>query len=774
MSKIITRIFFILIFFTSFELFADIKPGSLTGLILDNETKGIVSGVNIILEYKKSSDRFKTESDLSGRYSFQGIPSGDYQLRITRLGYKTSIVDIFLDDGEDKKYDVYISPVEIEIEKINVTATKTEQTLQQTPSSISLVLSEEIKNKNKTTFDQVLEDVQGVTVNRTSGINVSALSIRGSSDVAGGGIGNRVLLLLDGRPSLTGDSKGALWSLIPVSIIERTEVVKGAFSSLYGSSAIGGVINVITKKPTYKPYTAVSFNAGFYEKLSDSLKFSDKLQSFKGINLMHSNSLKKISYLFNIDYKQNDGYAQQNDYRFYSGLGKFTFDLFGNRDLEFTLQYTNSESGYPHYWRQDPGKPADPFKVNPVYNGDKINKETQSIDVFYKAIPNSKTKYTSRFYYYKLYSKSSYNPQNPVSLAYGTPGQPFDNFITSYNFGNISQLDYNISDRHYAITGIDLQWNIVRSSPADILYGNQQQYNLGYFVQDQWNILLNRDREPVLSTTIGARFDLNKFIGSFEEKKVSPKISLLFDPGVKSGILDNTTYRILVGKAFRSPSIAELFFKKELFGGFDFVYNPNLKPEDMLSFEAGFRKQYKARFTLDVAAFINLYDNLIQYVNIGGAINGPFQVQNVAKAQIRGIEASVEYHSSFRMTNRLFKYSVNFDYTYIDAKDLSANRTDDFLPYKPRHVINGGVNLNFYGFNYNVNGRFVSKIDEVIFYKYEEPKSYFLLNMKLSKSITDKISIFAAVNNLTNKFYQELERIPAPNRNYNAGMNIEF
>lgn len=774
MLKITARIFFILILFTNLELFADTKPGSLTGLILDNETKGIVTGANIILEYKKSSDRFKTESDLSGRYSFQGIPAGDYQLRITRLGYKTSIVDIYLDDGEDKKYDVYVNPVEIEIEKINVTATKTEQTLQQTPSSISLVLSEDIKNKNKTTFDQVLEDVQGVTVNRTSGINVSALSIRGSSDVAGGGIGNRVLLLLDGRPSLTGDSKGALWSLIPVSIIERTEVVKGAFSSLYGSSAIGGVINVITKKPTYKPYTAVSFNAGFYEKLSDSLKFSNKLQSFKGINLMHSNSLKKISYLFNVDYKQNDGYAQQNDYRFYSGLGKFTFDLFGNRDLEFTVQYTNSESGYPHYWRRDPGKPADPFMVNPFYIGDKINKETQSIDIFYKAIPNSKTKYTSRFYYYKLYSKSSYNPQNPVTLAYGTPGQPFDNFITSYNFGNISQLDYNMSDRHYAITGIDLQWNVVRSSPADILYGNQQQYNLGYYIQDQWNIILNRDREPVLSTTLGARFDLNKFIGSFEEKKISPKISLLYDPGIKSGIFDNTTYRILVGKAFRSPSIAELFFKKELFGGFDFVYNPNLKPEDMLSFEAGFRKQYKARFTLDVAAFVNLYDNMIQYVNIGGNINGPFQVQNVAKAQISGIEASVEYHSSFRMSDRLFKYSVNFDYTYIDAKDLSANRTDDFLPYKPRHIINGGVNLNFYGFNYNVNGRFVSKIDEVIFYKYEEPKSYFLLNMKLSKSITDKISIFAAVNNLTNKFYQELERIPAPNRNYNAGMNIEF
>ena len=113
-----------------------------------------------------------------------------------------------------------------------------------------------------------MSTVQGVTVFKTSGINVQSLSIRGSSDVAGGGIGNRVLLLLDGRPSLTGDSKGALWSLIPISIIERTEVVKGAFSSLYGSSAIGGVVNVITKKPTYKPFTSVNFNYGFYEKLS--------------------------------------------------------------------------------------------------------------------------------------------------------------------------------------------------------------------------------------------------------------------------------------------------------------------------------------------------------------------------------------------------------------------------------------------------------------------------------------------------------------------------
>ncbi len=192
-----------------------------------------------------------------------------------------------------------------------------------------------------------MEEVQGVTINRSSGINVNSLSIRGSSDVAGGGIGNRVLLLLDGRPSLTGDSKGALWSLIPVSIIERTEVVKGAFSSLYGSSAIGGVVNVITKKPTYTPFTGVNLNYGFYEKLPDSLRFTNDLLTFSSADIIQSNTLKKFSYLLNLNYNNNDGHSQQNDYKFYSGIGKFTYDVFNNRDLEVTLQYTNSQERIP-------------------------------------------------------------------------------------------------------------------------------------------------------------------------------------------------------------------------------------------------------------------------------------------------------------------------------------------------------------------------------------------------------------------------------------------
>ncbi len=762
-----------LILFINGFIYADNQPGTITGLIIDNDTKEVVSAASVRIKNSESGSVYKTESTLNGNYSFAGVAAGSYVISVSRLGYEDYFSDIMIEPAEQKILNLYILPAKIETEKINVTATRTEQTLQKTPSSIFLVTSEEIKSKNKITFDQVLEDVQGVTINRTSGINVSALSIRGSSDVAGGGIGNRVLLLLDGRPSLTGDSKGALWALIPVSIIERTEVVKGAFSSLYGSSAIGGVVNVITKKPTYKPYTSININGGFYNRLSDSLRFTDKLLSFKGMNILHSNTVKKFSYLLNLDIKQNDGYAEQTGYNFYSGLGKFTYDLFGNRDLEVTLQYTNSDSDYPHYWRVDPGRNPDPFKTNPIYLGDKLEKETQSIDISYNAVANSSTKYSSRFYYYKLYSKSIYNPKNPVALEYGQPGQAFDNFITSYNFGNISQVDYNINERHYLIGGIDLQWNVVRSSPAEILYGDQQQYNLSVYAQEQWNIIM-KNNTSILSTTIGGRFDYNKFIGSFEEMKVSPKFSLLYSPESSSPVLDNTSYRFLIGKAFRAPSIAELYFKKELFGGFNFIYNPNLLPEDMTSIEVGFRKQFKSRFNLDVSFFFNLYENLIQYVNIGPTPLGPFQVQNVAKAQVKGFEFYIDYSSGINLFKEKLGYSLEFDYTYLDALDLSEGRKDDLLPYKPRHLLNSNLNLNYYGFNFNLNGRYVSEVEEVYFYKYEEPESYFLLNMKLSKTIGKNVTLFFAINNMTDKFYQELERIAAPNRNYNAGINIEF
>lgn len=766
--KVVLLLF--MIFFSN-KIFAQI---SFKGKIIDKETNSIISSAAIKITNQSSRDFFQTSSDISGNFVFQNLTEGIYDIKSTLIGYKEYSGKIFIGGEKTKTFDIFMEPSEIEIEKINVTATKTEVTLQQTPSTISIVSSDEIKAKNILTFDNVLEEVQGVTINRSSGINVNSLSIRGSSDVAGGGIGNRVMLLLDGRPSLTGDSKGALWSLIPVSIIERTEVVKGAFSSLYGSSAIGGVVNVITKKPTYKPLTGINLNYGFYEKLPDSLSFTKDLLAFSGADIIHSNTVNKFSYLLNFNYKKNDGHAQQTNYNFYGATGKFTYDVFSNRDLEVTLQYTNSKSGFPHYWKKDAGQVAEPYKVADYYLGDEIKKQTQSYDLFYRAIPNSKSKYTTRFYYYYLKSNSFYNPKNPVSIQFADSGRGLNTFIDSYNLGNISQVDFQLGKNNYFITGLDFQMNVVKSDPEEILYGNQQMNNTGLFIQDQLKIISDKNNNSVLSATLGARADYNKVVSGIKSFQISPKFSLIYSPLTENKIFSNTSYRLLAGRAFRAPSIAEIYFKKELFGGFDFLYNPDLKPEDMISVEIGFRKQYKSRFTFDFSFFFNDYNNLIQYVNISNSIYGPFQVQNVAKSQIKGFEFYIDYNLKFKLLKKSFDYFFNVSYTYLDAKDLSKNRKDDFLPYKPKHNFMFTNNFAYSGFNLNINARYLSKIEEDLFYKLEEPQSYFLLNAKLTKDITKKISFFVAVNNLLNESYQELERIQAPNRNYNSGFSINF
>lgn len=744
------------------------------GVVLDNESNEVISEASISIKDNNGRKVFETMTDLKGIFTITNLKQGNYVLSANRIGYKSVKKDIVLTEKNVLELKIELASEEINTEKINVTATKTEQTLQQTPSSISIVTSDDIKNKNILTFDNVLQGVEGVAVTRTSGINVNSLSIRGSSDVAGGGIGNRVLLLLDGRPSLTGDSKGALWSLIPVSIIERTEVVKGAFSSLYGSSAIGGVVNVITKKPTYTSYTGININYGFYNKLSDSLKFSNALQTFKGFDAINSNTLGKFSYLLNFNYKKNDGHAEQTDYEFYGGVGKFMYDLFANRDLEVTLQYTKSNSAYPHYWRKDAGSVSEPYKTAPYYLGDRIKKETTSFDVFYRAVPNANSKYTSRFYYYSLASESFYNPNNPVSAQFGSTVNGLNTYINSYNFGNISQVDFQLGRKNYFITGFDAQWNIVRSNPEEILYGDQQQNNFGVYAQDQFKMLTSDAGDEILITTVGARVDQNQFVGGTSTTQFSPKFSLVFTPQVKSSIFNDISYRFLVGRAFRAPSIAELFFKKELFGGFDFTYNPNLKPEEMVSYEVGFMKQYKNRFTIDFSAFINEYKNLIQYVNIGSGIYGPFQVQNIADAQIKGFEIMLDYKAGFELFKRNFGYRFNVNYTFMDAKDLSHNRKDEYLPYKPSHLLNFSTDLSFNDFYLNFTGKYVSKIDEDLFYKYEEPQAYFVMDSKLSKRISNKFSIFFAVSNIFDVQYQELERTQAPNRNFNSGVSIEF
>ena len=159
--KIFCITLFLFIFLqTNSELFADSEKGSISGLAVDKSTNEVITSVQIIIESSNKDFIKRTQSDLSGKYHLAQLSEGSYTLKLKRIGYKNANYDVYLNYGEEKSLNLYLEPIELEIEKINVTATKTEQTLQKTLSSISLISSEEIKTKDINTFDQILEDVQ--------------------------------------------------------------------------------------------------------------------------------------------------------------------------------------------------------------------------------------------------------------------------------------------------------------------------------------------------------------------------------------------------------------------------------------------------------------------------------------------------------------------------------------------------------------------------------------------------------------------------------------
>ncbi|HXS10871.1 MAG TPA: carboxypeptidase regulatory-like domain-containing protein, partial [Candidatus Krumholzibacteria bacterium] len=155
-------------------------------------------------------------TDMRGNYVLRPIPVGTYRVVISRIGHKSFERDsVTVSEGDTTRVDAALEPAPVRVNPVVVTATRTEQTARMAPASVAVVDQEDIERKAPATFDQAIEGVGGLNAFRTTGISVQSMQIRGSSDVAGGGVGNRVLLLVDGRPALTSDSGGAFWSLVP-------------------------------------------------------------------------------------------------------------------------------------------------------------------------------------------------------------------------------------------------------------------------------------------------------------------------------------------------------------------------------------------------------------------------------------------------------------------------------------------------------------------------------------------------------------------------------
>ena len=725
--------------------------GKIAGVVRDAETGEGLPFVNIVLTDTITG----AVSGDDGSFEIPGLPAGKYSLSASYVGYEHLVLEhVKVTPGETTRVAFELEPTSVIASEVVVTASRKPQAASLAPASIGIVTFQQLREKNITTFDQAFDEVPGVVVTRSSGANVQAFSIRGASEVAGGGIGNRVLLLIDGRPALSPESGGALWNLVPVNSIERIEVVKGAYSSLYGSSAMGGVVNVITRNPSPESKTRINLNYGFYNRAPKSTGYN-RYNDFYTAEMSTSRSLGRYSYLFDMGWKHNDGNREKSAFDLYNFYSKMGYRLNGNRNLQLSFNANRIKNDTPATWFSS--KKA--YSVADYRKDDFQDRREYNADLYYYALPNASVKYSTRFFYYQNFSKYTFD---------GDPGNDSTNVnfgkqliaassVRTQRLGNVSQVDWHPNDRHYLIAGTDVKLDKVVGLPDTVLYGEHEALSLGAYVQDE--ITFNKK----LTATLGARIDHYRILNEFSESNFSPKLAWVYH------LKENLSIRMLLAQAFRNPAIAERFIKFEQGGGLRFRPNPGLRSEKLvLSFEAGAKMKLASHTTLDAALFYNHYIDLISFQQLSKPLEPLlYEVINLKKAVMQGFEVSLGQQWGSYL-------SLNIGYTWLDARDVSEGRLNDELAYKVKHTFSASATARYGNFVLNINGRYRSQIREVFIYPGSEPGAAFILNSKLTFTLAGHHNLYLAVDNLSNTQYEELERYRMPGRNYTLGFTFDF
>ncbi len=681
--------------------------GALIGKISNVSTGEPLPGANIIL----TQTLMGASSDLEGNFVVNKIPAGNYNVKATMMGYKSETVSVLIKSGEPTTIDFQLKETVIESPTLVVTASKKAQSFQDVPNSVAIISLKEIERRNKPYLDEVLEYVPGVNM------MAGDVNIRGSSGFSLGA-GSRVLFLVDGIPMMPGDSGDIKWDIVPASQIERVEIVKGAGSALYGSHALGGVINIITKEPKLKPATHFQFSSGIYNKpFYPEWNWTNKILIFSQIDITHSRSWDKLSFMLSGGRRKTTGYQQNGWKDNYSLLGKINYKF--NQQSTLTLQsnWSTVDYGEIYLWRNQ----THPYQVPPPSVGDWVNSSKFSFNAVFRQLINSKFTYKLRTSYF----------HNNFQHHYGN-----NDHSKANKRGLEIQADYMPNRSHTFTMGIEGIYDNTTSS----IWGIHHAYTWAGYVQDELRL------HNSLSLTLGGRYDYHYVDIGEEDNQLNPKLGVNFRPFLF------TTMRVSVGRGFRAPTLAEMFTDTYQ-SGFKVFPNPDLKTEKAWSYEIGVNQLIADKLILDIALFHNDYKNFIEperdvYNNV--------QFINVPNARIRG----VEFNTQGSLWQRLL--SFNLGYTYMDPVDLDTKET---LAYRPRHLWTSGVTLSYSIFEAGIDFRYISRLEKVKVYAKDDRVPQKVWDGRVTANISG-LMLSLNINNLFQYNYTQVERNIAPPRNF--------
>lgn len=719
--------FLIALIFTS-SVISFAQTSSIKGKVITDKNE-ILEGVNVIVV----GTQYGAASMRDGSFEIKNLPFGVYTLEVSMIGYakKKLTVDF---NSDYKPLTIVLTEEAIQTDQIIVSAGKYEQKVQDLAVSTTILSPDFISRNNFITFDDMLRNVPGVQ------LNLEQPSIRGSSGYSKG-TGARVLVAVNGIPMYSGDTGDITWELIPTADIERIEIIKGPASSLYGSSAIGGVINIITKSSVKNPITHFSSYFGVYDNPAyDIWKWNNSMRNFYGIELTHSGSSENLGYTFSFKKFDNMSY-RQNDYaKRYLGYLKLSYDFSNDNRLTFFADYLNMDRGNFLFWGDSRNYAL--IDTSSISNKVLSNRLFTGLIYHHHLSKNVTAEFKSSYYYTKF---DGYGKELTQSIA--------------NLFRNELMANMILSDEVILTSGLEISNSTITSN----IFKNPNFFGAGAYAQLEYKGISN------LIATFGLRYDYIKLDSVNAANAATPKAGLNYK------LTKNFILRASFGTGFRAPTPSEVFTTTALSGGFKISGNPNLTAETSMSFEIGCNYQPAAEYSFDLSLYLTNYND---YIEANLANTGDIQFLNVPRARIEGLE----FGSDLYIIPDLIK--INVGYNFMWAKNLTD---DKFLKYRPKNSLNCQIRLTPYPFDFGINFRYASRVDEIddIITKppfeivkdgYKRVPIYvtdisigynFLLNTVPAK-------IYLNAKNIFNYNYVEFIGNIAPIRNYSVSFELFF
>jgi iron complex outermembrane receptor protein len=662
------------------------NAGMLKGMVTAGKENEPVIGAEIRLYDETWNEKAAAVSDLDGNFTITAA-AGNYSTICRFTGMRSDTVKVQIVSDETVRADFKLIENDQILEQVVVTAGKFEQKFEDLTVSMEVIKPHLIENRNTTSIETALEQTPGLT------IMDSEPQIRGGSGFTFG-VGSRVAIVVDGMPLTTGDAGRPEWGFVPVENIEQIEVIKGASSVLYGSSALSGVINIRTAYPRLEPQTTITLNSGLYSAPAKADKWWNNTPLYGGVSFMHSRIVRKqLDVVVAGNYFYDHGYigppGLENHPTVIDTLTQFTEEQLSKTRfrLNFNLRYR-----FKKIKGLDVGLNGNGMYANTNFALAWLDDSTN----IYRAYPGAISLQTQKIFhldpFVNYYSKSGLK-QSLRMRVFIT-----DNQITN-NQSNSSTLlftEYQMQRKFNKIPGLNFTGGAVimrTSSKAQLYAGDGDSIN--FITNASGYAQIDKKSWDVFNVSAGLRMEYFKM--NEKESIVKP----ILRAGASLQVTEGTIIRASYGQGFRFPTIAERFILTNI-GTFGVFPNPDLQPETSTNIEFAIKQGFKLGPIggyLDIAGFYQDYENTIEYLfgvwDMNVAPLG-FKFLNTGKTRVKGLDVSLIVGTAKKQD---WQITVLAGYTYTLPQSLEPDKiyATDSAPAGPRPLSYNSTSMDSTG-----------------------------------------------------------------------------